>query len=96
MNEIMPFLATWRDLVIVILSEPDKDKCRMISHICGILTMKQVNLFTKQKQTHRHKKQSLEFPGNKDPMLSLLWLRFDPWPGTSMYHTHSQRNKQNL
>ena len=38
-NEIMPFLATWMDLKIMILSEAsqtEKDKYRMISLICGM------------------------------------------------------------
>ena len=38
-NEIMPFLATWMDLEIVILSEvrqTEKDKYHMISLINGI------------------------------------------------------------
>ena len=38
-NEIMPFVATWMDLEIITLSEisqTEKDKCRMISLICGI------------------------------------------------------------
>ena len=34
-----------------------KDRCHMISLTCGILRkMIQMNLFTKQKQTHRHRK----------------------------------------
>ena len=38
-NEIMPFVATWMDLEIIILSEvsqTEKDKYHMISFICGI------------------------------------------------------------
>ena len=38
-NEIMPFVATWMDLDIIILSEvsqTEKDKYHMISFICGI------------------------------------------------------------
>ena len=39
MNEIMPFVATWMDLEIVILSEvnqTEKEKYLMTSLICGI------------------------------------------------------------
>ena len=38
-NEIMPFVATWMDLEIIILSDVSqkkKDKYHMISLICGI------------------------------------------------------------
>ena len=38
-NEIMLFAATWMQLEIIILSEvsqKEKDKYHMISHICGI------------------------------------------------------------
>ena len=38
-NEIMPLVATWTDLEIIILSEvikKEKDKYHMISLICGI------------------------------------------------------------
>ena len=38
-NKIMPFAATWMDLEIIILSEvsqKEKDKCHIISLICGI------------------------------------------------------------
>ena len=59
-NEMMPFLATWMDLEITILSEvsqKEKDKYHMISIIRGIQNMTQINLSTKQKQTHRRREQ---------------------------------------
>ena len=58
-NEIMPFVATCIDLEIIILSEvsqTQKDKYHMISHVES-KKMTQMNLFTKQTQTHRLQKQ---------------------------------------
>ena len=68
-NEIIPFAATWMGLEIIILSElsqTEKDKYHMISLICGIYKMIQMNLFTKQKQTHKLQKQTYGFPKGKD------------------------------
>ena len=59
----MPFAATWMDLVIVILSEviqTVKDKYHMISLICGMV---QMSLFTKQKLSHRCRKQTCGYQG---------------------------------
>lgn len=42
------------------------------------------------------KAQLLEFPGYlmvKDPVLSLLWCRFRPWPGNSTCHRCSPEEK---
>ena len=58
---MMPFATTWTDLEIIILSEvsqKDKDKYQMISLICGIQNMTQMNTSTKQRQTHRHREQT--------------------------------------
>ena len=54
-NEIMPSAATWRHLEIIILSEVRRDKYHMISLICGISDMAQLNLPMKQKQIHKHR-----------------------------------------
>ena len=48
------------DLEGIMLSEishTEKDEYCVFSLIRGILKMIQMNLFTKQKQTHRHRKQ---------------------------------------
>ena len=58
-NEIMPLAATGMDLVTIRVSEvghTDKVKYHMITHMCNLEKMKQMNLFTKQ--THRHRKQT--------------------------------------
>ena len=50
-NEIMPFVATWMDLEIIILSavnQTEKDKYHMISLVCESKKKIQMNLFTKQ------------------------------------------------
>ena len=50
------------ELKIITLSEvsqTEKYKYYMMSITCGIQKMIQMNLFTKQKQTHRHRKQTM-------------------------------------
>ena len=48
-NEMTPIAATWLDLEILSeVSQTEKDKY-MISFICGIKKMVQMNLFTKQR-----------------------------------------------
>ena len=52
-NEIMPFVTLWMGLEIILLSEisqKEKDNCR-ITHVQPKIW--QMNLSTKQKQTHR-------------------------------------------
>ena len=58
-NEILPFVAKWLDLENILFSEisqVEKDKFCMISLIDGILKIKQMNVYVKLKQTHRHRK----------------------------------------
>ena len=57
----MPFAATWMDLEIIILSEvsqTEKDKYHMICLYVESKKIIQMKLFTEQKQTHRHRKQT--------------------------------------
>ena len=58
-NEVMPFAATWMDLEIIILSEVSQTKTNIIWYHLYVDSKKmiQMNLFTKQKQTYRHRKQ---------------------------------------
>ena len=68
-NEILPFATTWMEPEIIILSEvshTEEDKYHMISLICGIFKkMVQINSFTKQKQTHRLRKQTYGYQRGK-------------------------------
>ena len=51
-NEIMPFVATWMDLEIMILNkvnQREKNMYNMIMLICGIQKYDNINLYTKQK-----------------------------------------------
>ena len=45
------------------LSQTEKEKYHMISCICGILKLIQMNCFTIQKQTHRHREQIYGYMG---------------------------------
>ena len=62
-NEMMPFAATGMHLEIITLAEV-RQKARdtyhnhMLSLICGILSMAQVNLSMKQEQHHRRREQA--------------------------------------
>ena len=54
----MPFAATWRDPDIIILSKTEKDEYHDITSMWNLKKILiQMNLFTKQKQTHRCRKQ---------------------------------------
>ena len=57
----MPFAATWMDLEIIILSivysKLDRERQTYHSYVES-KKMIQMNLFTKEKQTHKHRKQT--------------------------------------
>ena len=64
----MPFAATWMDLEVIVLSDvsqKEKDKYHMILLICGISKTLKMNLLTKQKQTHRCRKQTYGYQMGK-------------------------------
>ena len=60
----MPLATTWMKLGIIIISEVNqegKGKYHLISLMCRISKITQVNLSLKQKQNHRHRKQTVGF-----------------------------------
>ena len=67
-NAVMPFAAIWLDLEIIILSDVKSHRERQLLYdiiYMQNLTKKmiQVNLFTRQKQTHRLTKQTMATRG---------------------------------
>ena len=58
-NIIMPFAAIWKELDFTKISEgsqKQKDKYHMISLLCGITSMTQMDLYTQQKEAHTQSK----------------------------------------
>ena len=67
-NKKCSFAATWMYLEIVILSEVSQTKTNIISNILYFHYVEskkvvQMNLFTKQKESHRFRKQSFGYQG---------------------------------
>ena len=59
----MPYVATWMQLEIIILSEVrQKEKDKYISHDMWSLK-DDINMSIKQKQTHRHREQTCSGQG---------------------------------
>ena len=59
-NEIMPFAGIWRDVEIIVLNEVTQTMTNIIwccLYVKYEKKMIQMNLFTKQKETHRHRGQ---------------------------------------
>ena len=66
-NKIMPFAATLMQLTIIILSEVNQTKTNIIWYHLYVESKKmvQMNLFTKQKLSHRCRKQTYGYQGEK-------------------------------
>ena len=64
-NENNAIAATWMDLEMVILSKERQNSISYCLYVEYKNNTVQMNLFTKQKQTHRYKKTNLELPGEK-------------------------------
>ena len=63
-NEIMSFAATWINLDIIILSEVSQTKTDIWYHLyVKSKKMTQMNLFTKQKETHKLREQTSGYWG---------------------------------
>ena len=68
-NEILPMTATWMDLKIFILNETNSGRERQIYDVTNVESKRkkkiQINLLTKQKQTHRQRKQIMVTKGGR-------------------------------
>ena len=64
-TKIMSFVATWVGLEIIILNELNQKMTNVVSLLKNFLKMIQMNLFTKQKQTHRLREQTLVTRGKR-------------------------------
>ena len=64
-NEIMSFAATWMDLQMIILREDKERQISYITYMWNLKKMIQMNLFTEQKQTHKHRKQTYGYERGK-------------------------------
>ena len=65
----MPFVATWMQLEILMLSElsqKEKDRYPTISLICGTQNVAQMIPSTKQKQIHGHREQTRGYWGRRE------------------------------
>ena len=61
-NEILPFATTWIDPECIILSEASQ---RQILYDLHAESKNNINELTKQKQTHRHRKQTYGYQEGK-------------------------------
>ena len=55
-----------RDYQLSEANQKENDKYNMISLMCGIYNMTQMNLFVKQKQNHKHREKTECCQGEED------------------------------
>ena len=60
-KERMSSAATWIEPEIIILSKSEKDNYHTISYMWNLKKVIQMNLLTKQKETHRQRRQSCDY-----------------------------------
>ena len=62
----MPFAAKWMDLEIIILSEVRETQISYdVTYMWNLKNMIPMNLFIKQKQTHRHRNKLMVTKGER-------------------------------
>ena len=62
-TEIIPFAATWIEMIMLSEVNQIKQISQDTTYIWNLKNMIQMNLFTKQKQTYRHRKQTYGLRG---------------------------------
>ena len=68
-NQLGSFVETWMHLETVIQSEvsqKEKNKYHILTHICGTCEMVQMNWFAEQKLRHRSREQTYGHQGGKE------------------------------
>ena len=71
-NEIRSFVETWMHLETIIQSEvsqKEKNKNRILTHMCGSKKMVQMNWFAEQKLRHRFREQTYGHKGGKQQII---------------------------
>ena len=92
----MPLAATLMDLEIIMLSEEVREEqiSYDITYIWNLKKMTQMNLFTKQKQSHRRKKQTYDHQRGKMPRRDKL-DKLEVWEQhINMFTINEQQTKK--
>ena len=93
-DEIMPLAATWmdREMIILSLSEREKQMSRDITYMWNIKKMVQLNFYTKQKETHGCRQQNYSQQRGKEERINLeCWIN-----RSTLSHIKQIKNKDLL